>query len=123
MDWVTLDGARHAAWAASAPAELRAGDGDDLDAGLGQAFVRVDVALVGDDDTGCDGEHVVAVVPLLALGLVVVAAGGNEPQARQVESPGDGGEQIGLALDLHACVVPGLEPVADEGRSEERRVG
>ena len=48
-----------------------------------------DVALVGDDDAGGEGEHVVAVVPLLALGLVAVAAGLEQPQVRDVERGGD----------------------------------
>ena len=82
---VALDRAGHAARAAAAAAELGAGDRDDLDAGAAQPRVGVDVALVGDDDAGRDGEDVVAVVPLLALGLVAVAAGLEEPQAGDVE--------------------------------------
>src|SRR4051812_39987971 len=59
--------ARHAARAATAAAELGPGDPDHLDACGLQRVVRDDVALVGDDQPWCDGEGVVAVVPLLAL--------------------------------------------------------
>ena len=61
--------------AAAAAAELEALDRDDLDARLAQRGVGAGVALVGDDDAGLEGDDVVAVVPLLALGLEVVAAG------------------------------------------------
>ena len=47
--------------------------------------VGVDVALVGDDDARGDGEDVVAVVPLLALGLALVAAGREDPQVVEAE--------------------------------------
>src|SRR5205085_8028045 len=59
----------HAVATAAALAELEALDGDDLDAGLAERGVAAGVALVGDDNAGLDGDHVVAVVPLLALGL------------------------------------------------------
>ena len=80
-----LDRAGHAARAAAAAAELGAGDRDDLDALAPEPRVRVDVALVGDDDAGRDREDVVAVVPLLALGLVLVAAGLEQAQRGHVE--------------------------------------
>ena len=86
---VPLDRAGHAARAAAAAPQLGAGDGDYLDPLAAEPGVRVDVALVGDDDAGRDGEHVVAVVPLLALGLVLVAAGLEQPEPRHVERAGD----------------------------------
>ena len=55
--------------AAAAPAEFGAADRDDLDPGLSQKRVGVDVAVVGDDHAGLERDDVVAVVPLLALGL------------------------------------------------------
>ena len=58
----------------------RAADGDHLDAGLAQQRVGVGVAVVGDDDAGLERHDVVAVVPLLALGLVGVAAGLDHAQ-------------------------------------------
>ena len=61
--------AGHAVAAAAALAELEALDGDHLDAGLAQRGVGAGVALVGDDDPGLERDDVVAVVPLLALGL------------------------------------------------------
>ena len=57
-----------------------------------------DVALVGDDDAGRECEHVVAVVPLLALGLEAVAAGLEEPQLRHVEGGGDARQRVVGAL-------------------------
>ena len=62
-------GAAHAPRPAAARPSSMPAIGDDLDAGLAQLGVGVDVALVRDDDTRRDREHVVAVVPLLPLGL------------------------------------------------------
>src|SRR6478735_11996057 len=67
-DVVAGDRAGHAPRPTTARAELGTGDRDHLDAGLLEAGVGLDVALVGDCHAGCDGERVVAVVPLLALG-------------------------------------------------------
>ena len=72
---VAGDRAAHAARAAAARAELGAGDPDDLDAGLLEAGVGLVVALVGDGDPRREGQGVVAVVPLLALGGDRVEAG------------------------------------------------
>jgi hypothetical protein len=96
---VAFDRAGHAARPSAAAPQLGAGDRDDLDARVPQASVGVDVALVGHDDAGRDREHVVAVVPLLALGLVAVAAGLEDPQARQLERVGDGLDGVRLLLD------------------------
>ena len=60
--------------AAAAPAELLAGDREHLDAGLGELRVGRLVALVRDDDARLERDDVVAVVPLVALGLELVAA-------------------------------------------------
>ena len=75
------------------------GDGDDLDAGLAELRVGVDVALVGDDDARGDGEHVVAVVPLLALGLALVAAGGEDLDGVEAEGRLIGVNTSGWARD------------------------
>ena len=69
---VPLDRAAHAARPAPAPAQLAARDLDHLDALLAQMGVGGDVALVGDHHARLDGEHVAAVVPLLALRRVHV---------------------------------------------------
>ena len=50
-------------------------DGDDLHPGLAHLGDRVGVALVGNHDPGLQRDHVVSVVPLLSLGLILVAAG------------------------------------------------
>src|SRR5262249_34104116 len=70
-----LERAGHAVGAAASTTELEALDRDHLDAGLAQLRVGVGVALVGHDHARLQGDQVVAVVPLLALGLVLVAAG------------------------------------------------
>ena len=51
-----------------------------FDARLAQSLVGVFVLRIGDHDAGLDGDQVVAVVPLLALGLVLVAAGADDAQ-------------------------------------------
>ena len=72
--------------AAAAPAaELLAGDREHLDAGLGELGVGGLVALVGDDRPRRQRDDVVAVVPLVALGLELVAAGRDQRQVRQPE--------------------------------------
>ena len=68
--------------AAAATPELLAGDRQHLDAGLRELRVRRLVALVGDDDTRLERDDVVAVVPLVALGLELVAGGGGRASAR-----------------------------------------
>src|SRR5215831_14575470 len=74
-----LDRAGHAVATATALAQLEPLDRDHLDAGLAQRGVGAGVALVGDDHAGLERDHVVAVVPLLALGLEVVPAGLDDP--------------------------------------------
>lgn len=69
--------------AAPAAAQLAAGQGDHLDAGLAQPGVGVDIAVIGHHHPGRDAQQVVDVVPLLALGLVGVAAGGQAADFRQ----------------------------------------
>src|SRR5665811_467262 len=75
--------AASSAGAAAAPAELAAGHGDHLDPVVAQVRVAGDVALVGHDQTRPDGEHVAAVIPLLALGGVDVLDGGEDPDGVQ----------------------------------------
>src|SRR6516225_3680036 len=72
---VALDRAGHAVAAAAALAELEALDRDHLDPGLAQRGVGAGVALIRDDHPGFERDHVVAVVPLLPLGLERVPAG------------------------------------------------
>jgi hypothetical protein len=61
--------------AAAALAQLKARDRDHLDADLAQRGVGPGVSLVRHHHAGFQGDHVVAVVPLLALGLEGVSAG------------------------------------------------
>ena len=106
--------AGHAVPAAPALAQLEAGDLDDLDACLSHLGDRVGVALVGDDDTGLEGDDVVAVVPLLALLLVLVTAGFDDGQLVDAERVGDRGEEVGLRASRgsHPRRVPGRRLMA-----------
>src|SRR6185312_1650242 len=73
-------GAGHAMAAAAAATKLGPANRDHFDAGLSEQRIRVPVAVVGHDDAGLERHHVVAVIPLLALGLVDVAAGLDHPK-------------------------------------------
>src|SRR4051794_19924093 len=77
---VTQERTRHAVTAAAALAQLEPLDGDDLDARRAHLVDGVGVALVGDDHARLEGDHVVPVVPLLALLLVGVATGLDHPE-------------------------------------------
>src|SRR6476661_2514435 len=99
-------GAGHAVAAAAAAAELRAGDRADLDARLLQLPDRGLVALVPDDHARAERDHVVPVVPLLALGLELVAAGGDDLPALDAALVLDDVEERVLAdLGLDAAVA------------------
>src|SRR5581483_2307031 len=116
-----LDGAAHATGPAAPAPELAARDGDDLDPVPAQLRVGVDVALVGDDDAGRDSEHVVAVVPLLALGLELVAAGGQHADVLATECGSDLLEHRGAARDAHVRFAR-LDAPAPQ-RLDDPRVG
>src|SRR5690606_40642598 len=85
LDRGSLDGAGHAAGAATALAEFEAFDLDHLDAAGTQLPVGELVLVVADHDAGGEGEEVVARVPLFAGLLVVVAAGGDQLQFADAE--------------------------------------
>src|SRR5450756_2402784 len=80
-----LDRTRHATGASAAPPELTARHGHHLDPVLTQVSVTGDVSLVGDDQPGADGEHVAAIIPLLALCGVDVLDRGEHPNSVQPE--------------------------------------
>src|SRR6266404_407007 len=73
LSGITGDGASHAVAATAATTELLAGDRVNLDSGCGQPRIGRLVSLVRDDDAGRERHEVVAVVPLVALGLELVA--------------------------------------------------
>src|SRR4051812_27210834 len=98
---VALERTRHAVAAAAALAELEAFDRDDLDALLAQGGVAAGVALVGHDDAGLEGHHVVAVIPLLALGLEGVAAGLDHAHLVDVERRAHGVDEGAVELLDH----------------------
>src|SRR3954470_3741444 len=93
---VTQQRARHAVAAAAPLAQLEPLDRDHLDPGLPHLVDGVRVARVGDHHTRLQGDHVVAVVPLLPLLLVGVAAGLHDPQVGDAEGVRDGSEEAGL---------------------------
>src|SRR4051794_10699672 len=85
LSGVADDGTRHAVAASAPTAQLLAGDRVHLDAGGGELHVGRLVALVPDDDSGRKRDDVVAVVPLIALGLERVAACGDDTKALEAE--------------------------------------
>src|SRR6478672_5000437 len=118
---VADDRARHAMAAAAAAAELEPGDRVHLDSGLAELEVGRLVALVGDDDPGRQGDDVVAVVPLVALGLELVAAGRHDGEVRQAQLPPDLVEERALGdLGAHAAVAVGR--VADRDDVRDHRL-
>src|SRR3954452_9252070 len=96
----------HAMAPAASAAELLAGDRQHLDPGLRKPGVRRFVPLVGDDDTGRECDDVVAVVPLRALGLELIARRRNRLQRVDPERLGDRVEERPLGeLDLDPAVA------------------
>src|SRR5690606_10672852 len=89
IDRVADDRAGHAVAAATAAPQFAGADGDDLDAGLAQQGIGVGVAVVADDHARLQADHVVAVIPLLALGLVGIATGFHHAQLLEAQAFGD----------------------------------
>src|SRR3954471_10971380 len=87
---VPHEGAGHAVAAPTALAELEPLDRDDLDARLAHLVDRVGVALVGHHHPRSEGDDVVAVVPLLALLLVLVPTRLDDPELGHPEGVRDG---------------------------------
>ena len=100
----------------SAP-ELAAGHRDDLDAGLAQQGVGVDVAVIGHHHAGRDAQKVVTVVPLLAFRFIGIAAGGHGADLRQAERRGndlDEGSGFGAHVE-RARLLAGAQAVHADG--------
>jgi hypothetical protein len=66
--------------AAAATTEFGSTDSDHLDPSLAEQRVRVGVAVIRHHDAGLQGDDVIAVVPLLPLGLPRIAAGFDDVQ-------------------------------------------
>jgi len=109
---------------ASAPAEFRTWNGDDLDAGFAQKGVGVDIAVIAEDNAGRDGQDVVAVIPLLAFRLEGITTGGDYPQGLFANGFGDDlDEGSGLGHDPDAVAVFGRierksPDIVDDGRED-----
>src|SRR5690349_9107234 len=100
--------AGHTVPTAAAPAEFGTDDRDDLDPGLAQQGIGASVAVVGEHHTGCDGDEVVAAVPLLPFVSVGFAAEVDDPQARETQGGGyHVNERVLLDGDLDLRVVSG----------------
>src|SRR4051794_25410317 len=97
--------AGHAVATAPSATELRAVEADDLDAVAAHQGVRVLVALVRDYDPGLQRDDVVAVVPLLALGLPGVAAGADDAQLLDLERVRDGAQERVLAAHVELALA------------------
>src|SRR4051794_16482469 len=107
------DRACHAVPATATLAELETLDGDDLDAGLAHFRDRVRVPLIGNHHPGLECDDVVAVVPLLALLLVLVPPGLHHMQLRHAH---------GIGYRAHERLLLGdVEPLPVAARSEADR--
>jgi hypothetical protein len=108
--------------AAAATSELGADDRDDLDARLPQECVGERVAVVREDHARLQRHGVVAAVPLLALGLVDVATGLDDPQGVQPECAGDDVDERRVAFVREPIDDLEVEPIAVErGCRRDRR--
>jgi hypothetical protein len=56
--------------ATASAAKLGPFEGNDLDASFAQQCVGINIAVIGNDDPGFEGQNIVAIIPLLALGLI-----------------------------------------------------
>src|SRR4051794_4007009 len=109
LSGVADDGAGHAVAAAAAAAELLSGDRVHFDPGLGELLVGGLVALVGDDHARCERDDVVAVVPLVALRLELVATRGDDLELLEAERVLDLLEPAALGdLRPDAAIAVGL---------------
>src|SRR6185295_12469421 len=98
--------------AAASATELRPAHRDHLDPGLAQQGVGVCVPVVPDDDAGREGDNVVAVVPLLALGLPDVAAGLDDAKRLQPEDLFDHVEQMAsVEMNFYPALAVRTGPV------------
>src|SRR5690242_2558323 len=88
LDCIAGQRAGHAMASAAALAKLESRDRDDFDSRFSHLGDGVRVSLIRDDDARLDRDRVVGVVPLLALGLVLVAAGLDDVQLLDPERVG-----------------------------------
>ena len=80
--------------------QLESLDGDHLYPGAAHGVDGVGVPLVGDDHAGLEGDDVVAVVPLLALLLVLVTPGLHHLEVANAQGIGDRREEALLFGDV-----------------------
>jgi gamma-glutamyl-gamma-aminobutyrate hydrolase PuuD len=95
--------------ATTAAAELGSAHRDDFDAGLAQQCVCVGVTVIGHNYARLERDDVVAIIPLLALGLPRVSPGLNDLQ--RVES-----QRVLYHLQQRRVIGPNLECAVGAGR-------
>src|SRR5690606_32820835 len=104
-------------WTAAAGTQFRPGDPQHLYARILETRVRLDVALVGDDDARRESERVVAVVPLLTFRDDGIETGVDDAKFPDTHGFGRRVEEQFRPGDLHRAVVPadrvGLQRVPD----------
>lgn len=98
LNSVAFQWAAHAARAAATASQFVARDRQHGDPRFVVFLVGPDVALIADHHARADGEHVVGVVPLLALGFKGVAAGGDQAYLINTERFLDGVQQVGFPV-------------------------
>lgn len=86
---ITSDRAGHAVAAPSTASQLGGLDFDNLHPGLREQSIGRGVAVVSNDDTGLKSYHIIAVIPLLALGFPAVATRLDGTQTIQSQGAGD----------------------------------
>lgn len=109
---VTGNRTADAAGAATTEAELAAGDGDDVNAGLAEPGVGVDVAFIGDHHAGADGEDVAGILPPLT-----VASGGEGLDAVNACGRGEGVEDRSGRGSMSPWRQRLLQSITSAGRS------
>jgi hypothetical protein len=96
LDTITLERAGHAVTTTASLAQLKTCNIDHFHTGLTHLGNGVGIALVGHHDARLQGDGVIGIVPLLALGLVLVSTGFHDVEFRNLERIGDCVDEAGF---------------------------